>query len=490
MKSIKFKNTTIAFEQQTLSIDNSRSIRIDWLKEIKAHSKIKDKNGRTPEPESCRIKELRGLLKTKEIRHYYVKVFLHKYNYNYTAEFKTHESDPNFRTNIQRLVYNAYNYYRSKLKYNSNDIKISNYSFNMFTSKFNSKGRVFAKPGQIYEKYIEKKVAEIFIEKKPITQTKYIGLEIEFCAPIAKNTLALKLYNAGIHKFCQMKEDGSLRPKGEEVAYELALLLKESTYKKDIKKVCKILKEVGAMAEDRRCGLHVHLDMRSRNKEVVYSNLVACQSALLSIVHPSRIDNEFCESVDSRKFPTKFTGERKERYKTINAAAFYRYKTLEIRMHQGSIEYIDIVNWMGLLIKIANYNKKMKLSIKDLTVLSRRVKLDKKVTSFFQDKSCYWQLNQIEDSPLFRYQTNRIVVPDSIRYGNSPAQPSLTRLGTAAFQTEINRTYSSIANSVAQMSVPRITVDLETAGLTTSGSSLNIDNIDQAGIIITYSGSN
>jgi len=100
-----------------------------------------------------------------------------------------------------------------------------------------------------------------------------------------------------------------------------------------------------------------------RDKELVYNNLVACQDLFMDMTPPSRRNSEFCKRVGSKLFPKQFTGERHERYKTINAASFYRHKTIEVRTHEGTVDPDEIIKWVSLLIKIANYKKKLKRNI-------------------------------------------------------------------------------------------------------------------------------
>ncbi len=254
-------------------------------------------------------------------------------------------------------------------------------------------GRVFAKPEQVLKAYIDKNIKGLYQEKKPELINRHVGIELEFCAPISEAKLALMLFKSGMHKYVQLKEDRSLRPKTGETAFELAILLKESTFKPVLKNICDLLASVGAIATDRRCGLHVHLDMRRRNKDLVYNNLVACQDFLLKLVDPSRIDNEFCKIVKSRKMPIEVTGHRSERYKTINAIAYYKYKTLEVRMHEGSVDFKQISNWVSILIKIANHRIKLKDDINSLTTFQKRFKLDKKLNDYAAERSCILQLN-------------------------------------------------------------------------------------------------
>lgn len=298
--------------------------------------------------------------------------------------------------------------------------------FGTFIAEFNGRkkqGRVFVKEGEILRMYVEKNIKNLYTDKVPVEPKKYIGIELEFCAPIKENLFALKLFKAGVHKFAQLKKDGSLRPDDDEVGYELAILLEESNYKKRLKQIISILTEVGAIAKDRRAGLHVHIDMRRRDKDLVYHNLVSCQYALLSIVDPKRYNNEFCRVVDSRKFPTEFTGERSERYKTINAAAFYKYKTLEVRMHEGSVDYTQISNWVDLIIKIANYSKKLKNDVAKVETLGKRLDLDKKLFSYMQDRSCFWQVQNTEEARSLRGMRDRV----SNRHSSSPFDDMMIR---------------------------------------------------------------
>ncbi len=347
------------------------------------------------------IQRCRQRLKQMRTQRFYFKVFIKQYKEFSTVEwtFQNYELGPQYRREFQEMLKNVVNTAIKNVRHFNNNkngpkakVWFKNYNA-MFLGNKKAKDRVFGKEGEVLRVYVEKNLNSLYEDKKPVEQRKYIGIELEFCAPIKETEFALKLFRSGIHKFAQLKKDGSLRPHDGETGYELAILLEETNYKKRLKQLIDLLTEVKAVAIDRRAGLHVHLDMRRRNKDLVYNNLVACQYALLSVVDPARVDNEFCKTVTSRKFPVEFTGERDERYKTINAAAFYKYKTLEVRMHEGSVDYKQISNWVDLLVRVANHPKKFKDDVHRITLLSKRVKLEKKLLSYLQDRSCYWQLN-------------------------------------------------------------------------------------------------
>lgn len=273
-----------------------------------------------------------------------------------------------------------------------------------FTMRHGSKtkGFTYFTEGNILKAHVLKNIKKLYDGKTPEAPRRYIGIELEFCAPIKEDNFAVKLFQAGIHKFAQLKQDGSLRPKDKENGYELAILLEESNYKKGLKKIIDVLTSVKAVVKERRCGLHVHVDMRRRDKDLVYNNLVACQYALLSVVDPGRYNNEFCRTVDTRKFPTEFTGDRHERYKTINAAAYYKYKTLEVRMHEGSVSFKEISNWVDLILKITNYSKRLKDDVTKLSLLQRRVKLNKSLYNYALERSCTWQIQNNDHTRVMR----------------------------------------------------------------------------------------
>lgn len=389
----------IETSRYTLQIIEDRSTyhKMDHIEAIEGinHAKAAPKvDGRVPKSIRSAITSRRRILKSDYPRIYRIQVYFKKYKCKrvFDMEFVAGKN-AKFATVLQKKVNEELgNYRRGTLQPNSGKRSIlQEYTAEIAGNAYTN--WVYSKPGQMRTIYLKRKVKDLYTTKAPEKSCHYIGVELEFCAPIEELEFALKLWNAGIHKYGQIKKDGSLRPKPNEQGFELALLFPESHYRKHLKTVCKVLAEVGARADERRCGLHVHLDMRKRRKkDIVYNNLVACQNMLSSFLDPSRRDNEFCRSVESRKFPTKFENNREERYKTINAASYYKYKTLEVRMHEGSVNFIDIANWMSLLIKISNHKTRIKKDINELTALRKRVRIDDKMSEFFQDKACFWQL--------------------------------------------------------------------------------------------------
>lgn len=383
------------------------------------------------------IQRYRKLSKETRAKHYNLKIYVKKYKKTIEHNYTVNSEHETLRGMVKSGINDAIHSCRMNSRAEDVVTSIKNCSF-IVSGK--EPGRVFTRPGQLLGLYLTKNAKALYTDKIPTKPKRYIGVELEFCAPVQKNQLALKLFKAGAHEFSQLKEDGSLRPKESETGFELALLLEEANFKKPLKLILDILKSVKATAEDRRAGLHVHIDMRKRDRDLVYNNLVASQRALMSLVHPSREDNEFCQWVGSRKFPTDFTGDRSERYKTINAAAFYKYKTLEVRMHEGSLDYTQIVNWITLLIKISNYPKKMREEINKLTVLSKRINLDKKLYNYLQDRSMNFlfsrERSQHRPSTLLHALTEsaRSSLISPRREWAQPSEPSLRAITSVSLE--------------------------------------------------------
>lgn len=421
MNSIETKRTKITIlEIKPFSLKAERIIYkelMNWKKRFAEYKKTNDQSGM--EQVRPNIQHYRKLLRKCREQAYVLRVYVKKYKTKHDIEldYDTHNhSLTTFREFLKTAENEGIREARSRLKTNPAPRSIAGKILMRMGSK--KTGFTYIDPDSILKAHVAKNMSNLYSDKTPALQKKYIGIEIEFCSPMSEQALALRLFQKGIQKFAQLKTDGSLRPKDKENGYELAILLEEGSYKKGLKQVIDILDSVKAVVKDRRCGLHVHLDMRRRNKDLVYNNLVACQYALLSIVDPIRYNNEFCQVVNTRLFPQEFTGERSERYKTINAAAYYKYKTLEVRMHEGSVNYKDITNWVDLLIKLANYSKRLKNNVTRVPTLKDRLGLKKNLYKYVIERSCSWQVQNSDNIRHMREDIQALIGLRPLRLGD------------------------------------------------------------------------
>ncbi len=112
------------------------------------------------------------------------------------------------------------------------------------------------------------------------------------------------------------------------------------------------------------CGLHVHLDLRGKARYTYSRKLRASLPLLCRIVSPSRLTNTYCavnpypESRGTTQFDqdqirqVRWVGSfrrRAARYRALNMGSFGRHGTLEVRLHQGTVDREKIVNWVRLL---------------------------------------------------------------------------------------------------------------------------------------------
>jgi hypothetical protein len=210
----------------------------------------------------------------------------------------------------------------------------------------------------ILDIYNRNKIAKCFKAKKPETNDSYIGVELECFAKADMNKMALEMVNTGYANHVTIKDDGSIRAIDHYHQMEVAILCKESEYESVLTSVCKVLKANDAKV-NKSCGMHVHLDMRNRNASIAYNNLFVSQPILYAMNPPSRRDNHYCAKNKDRKFtePTRTAKGTSRRYKAINDYAYYDYKTLEVRLHAGTVNATKVVNWVKLLLSIVNFKE-------------------------------------------------------------------------------------------------------------------------------------
>lgn len=188
--------------------------------------------------------------------------------------------------------------------------------------------------------------------KYPSTKDRYVGVEMEIISKMDQNAMASALALAGLEEHVNVTTDGSVqRSEAHPFPHELRILAKEKEFARVIKGVCKVLH--GKATVNKSCGLHVHLDMRHRDSNVAYANLFASQALLYAMCPKTRLGNNYCKPTTA--YTKMETASRSgDRYYGINASSFERHKTIEIRIHSGSVNAFKIINWIKLLIQIAD----------------------------------------------------------------------------------------------------------------------------------------
>lgn len=236
--------------------------------------------------------------------------------------------------------------------------------------KYNVSGGIIHMPEVkegVYIKFLkdqEKRI--VFTPKSPKDNTNYVGVELEFMCDFNQEKLGFMLFDAGVGKQVTVASDGSLRccedrqpgncsEHSNKFLHEVCILLKENDYEDTMKKVCKVLAKSNAVV-NKSCGMHVHIDMRTRDADRAYQNLVSAQNILFKMNPKSRTER-YAKKITERDLNiAKRSGER---YHGINPIALNKHNTIEIRVHSGTIDYTKITNWIAILLKIANHSERI-----------------------------------------------------------------------------------------------------------------------------------
>lgn len=232
---------------------------------------------------------------------------------------------------------------------------------------------------------------------KPETNARYVGIEIEFCSPYDQEELLDELDRLKLNDYVTLKDDGSIYPDSSEkrcgecwgcedgdpcdnaesydYGHELCLLVKEKELTKVLVLVEKFFK-FGKAYVNGTCGLHVHIDMRRRDEEKSFVNLVMAQDLLYRLCPSIRKSSTYCRPTKSTDI---WSAQRDGRYQGINPCSLGEHNTLEVRIHQGTININEIAVWTKLLVKIADA-KALKQKVNTGRTLKKCVDLPKYIS--------------------------------------------------------------------------------------------------------------
>jgi hypothetical protein len=159
-----------------------------------------------------------------------------------------------------------------------------------------------------------------------------VGIEIECVCP---NGVQVPL-----PYWARKVMDGSVRTngvQGDAIEYNILLLRRELEHR--LYKFCQLIK---AHSVNKSCGLHIHLDCRGKDQKEVLTiarKMNAWLYSLRELVPPSRLENQYC----------RFGVSTTDRYRAVNVCSFREHKTLEVRLHSGTVDYTKIISWVRLL---------------------------------------------------------------------------------------------------------------------------------------------
>lgn len=229
---------------------------------------------------------------------------------------------------------------------------------------------------------------------KPRTQHAYVGIEIECIAPIAFDDMAEEIAASDIAPYVGLDDDCSLCPNSsvdgysdneDDHTFELKVLCKQSEVPVVLPKVCAFLKQRRAYVND-TCGLHVHLDMRGRDPEHAYRRLLRAERLLYRLQPRARTVGEYSYPVDDVDADLEHERTYGTHYSGISASALKKHGTLEVRMHEGTVDAETIVNWVALLLRIINC-RRLKAPVDNVVRLAEVVRLPERTKRYVEQRT-------------------------------------------------------------------------------------------------------
>lgn len=208
--------------------------------------------------------------------------------------------------------------------------------------------------------------------KKPAAKTRsnYVGIELEFVSSEHSLKLMERIVAAKLSNYITVTYDHSIYVDDEDGGYEteIKILAREAIVFQVLKKFLKLIPEGSYV--NKSCGLHVHLDMRHRDKDMAYKCLYQSLPYLTNLVDDNRLDNEFCRLNHDNELSTFEEALDKDRYQAINPHAYDKYKTLEVRLKESTLSYREVSSWVRDLIDIVNKKEKSRRGVSFFNIRS------------------------------------------------------------------------------------------------------------------------
>lgn len=126
-----------------------------------------------------------------------------------------------------------------------------------------------------------------------------------------------------------------------------------------VRLACETLQQLGCRPTD-QCGLHVHHDVGDLSPEtarMLARNWDVCQSHSNRLVSSRRVDGQWCEEPSQHiiREMCQFEGDALhdffcidgERYRPLNWTCWHNYGTVEVRMHESTLDADEILAWVA-----------------------------------------------------------------------------------------------------------------------------------------------
>ena len=245
---------------------------------------------------------------------------------------------------------------------------------------------IYTEPGTILKVIERKKAARIFEHKKPKTEERHFGLELEFISPLSYHDMAVQLSKLKSAEYLRLTTDGSIEAPSDKYGLELNVILPESKRDGILNEVLTELNKLGAHV-NKTCGMHLHVDVRNTDRKKEYENLIGAQRVLYAMQPASRRSGTHMERycrIQKQRDIIKAMGL--SRYHGINAQAIRKYGTIELRMHAGTIDRDKVKNFIELTRSIISNDNPPKRAITSINSFIKRYKIDTNLANYVKSR--------------------------------------------------------------------------------------------------------
>lgn len=245
-------------------------------------------------------------------------------------------------------------------------------------------GNVFSESGQIAKLSKDFAIKVINAPKKPVkAEENYVGIELECFSSKTRDEMRTAFIKAGLKSVVNVGEDGSISPVGKRKnAMEIRVCISEKDLPTLLPRVMQVIDDNDCDVNN-SCGTHVHLDMRNRNPELAYFNLFKTQNLMLAIQPLARRTNNYCVPNTNPEEKLEKFGQSARR-SAINTTAYPKHKTIEIRLHHGTIDYSTLKNWINFLVSVVSLPTKLGKAIDTVADLDAAKLVDSEVITSFK----------------------------------------------------------------------------------------------------------
>ena len=262
---------------------------------------------------------------------------------------------------------------------------------------YETQGGVLVAPNKFLELHEKLAITVIKQHKVPTTTTdNFVGIEIEMLSPKSIGEMEKVFIKSRLQRFVNVGADVSIKADiGGFNPMELRICLPESLLESHLKLICEVLRKNNCYT-NKSCGMHVHLDMRSRDPELAYRNLFKVQDIMLQSQPEDRRSNRYAMPNKTSNLRLKdFDGPKGDsqasqdfRRQAINTQSYNKnnMRTIEIRVHEGATKFKDVYNWVKFLVGTVSLTTDLEKTVTNLEDLVTANYLESKVISHLHER--------------------------------------------------------------------------------------------------------